>query len=117
MGQPPTATPQRTGRATTNLDCTNVQKASRAIAGLTWRNIVRGTHGLLHVLVLRKMLRKAEIDQLDASRIPRSLHQPVLQLEVAVDNAVVVHVAHLAHKKEGGVSRTEEDHDKGTENR
>lgn len=61
----------------------------------TWRDVVRGAHRLLHGLVLREVLGEAKVDELDPRRISRILHQPVLQLQVAVDNAMAVHVAHL----------------------
>lgn len=61
----------------------------------TWGDVVRGSHRLLHVFVLREVLRESEVDELDAGRVSRRLHQPVLELEVTVHDAVAVHVTHL----------------------
>lgn len=72
----------------------------------TWGDVVGRPYRLLHVLVRREVLGQSKIDELDARRVSRRLHEPVLQLQVTVHNAVSVHIAHLtmsgpAFKQEG----------------
>ena len=73
--------------------CTCVSAGNKC--SLTRRDVVSGSHRLLHVLVLVEVLREPEVDQLHASHVPRRLHEPVLQLEVAMYDAMPMHVTNL----------------------
>lgn len=76
----------------------NQEGTDKVVARLppaTWSDIVCGAHRLLHGLVLYEMLREPEIDELDAGYIAWRLHQPVLELKVAMHYSVSVHVSHL----------------------
>lgn len=97
-------------RQPTQIACTSERKREKCATAallpkqpffvcITWGDVVRGAHRLLHVLVSREVLGEAEVDQLDGGGVPRRLHQPILQLQVAMDDAVAVHVAHLPHER------------------